>query len=108
MDYSVIILLWIVMIIVSAIVGSGKKCGAGIGFVLGLFLGLIGLIIVACLEDKPTETERAPMLIPKPGVSVADSPLAHLEAIERAGKLLRENLITQEEFDTIKTKHLNA
>jgi hypothetical protein len=50
---GVILGVWVVFGILAIAVGSGKKMGTGLAFVLGLVLGPIGLIIVAVSPDKP-------------------------------------------------------
>ena len=40
---------------IGALIGRNKKIGPGWGFVLGLFLGFIGWIIVACCKRNETE-----------------------------------------------------
>jgi hypothetical protein len=63
-DWTPILVIWGVMGVLGAMIGSGKKMGAGGGFFVGLILGPIGLIIVAVsagpstldrIEAKPSE-----------------------------------------------------
>ena len=44
-------IIWIIMIIVATFIGAGKNRPV-LGFVLGFLLGLIGVIIIACLSPK--------------------------------------------------------
>lgn len=53
---------WLVPVIIATIIGVNKGKG-GIGFILGLFLSWIGVIIVAVLENtKQREQQHAEML----------------------------------------------
>jgi len=46
-----IIVIWLSIILISTMVGSGKQRPL-MGFFLGVFLGIIGLAIIACMSSK--------------------------------------------------------
>ncbi len=51
-----ILVLWIIFAVIATMIGSSKGRG-GMGFILGLLLGLIGVIIIAVMP--PTEEKQA-------------------------------------------------
>jgi hypothetical protein len=60
---SLFFFFWIVMIATATMIGSGKGRG-GLGFVLGFLLGLIGVIVIACLDPV---APPVPTAAPPPG-----------------------------------------
>ena len=54
MNAGVTLLLWVVFTVIAAAIGSSKG-RTGQGVVLGLLLGLIGVIIIACLSNKKVQ-----------------------------------------------------
>ena len=55
MKPGVTIALWVVFTVIAAAIGSSKG-RTGQGVVLGLLLGLIGVIIIACLSNKKAQS----------------------------------------------------
>ena len=70
----------------SAIIGSYKKIGAFNGFLLGLFLNIIGLIIVICQSPK---NANKPIVLNE---SIPDQ-------LKKYKDLLDSGALTQEEFE---------
>ena len=102
----IIIIIWgIVWGFVAKAIGDSKGIN---GFWWGFFLGLIGVIVVACMQGKqvqPTET-----------VYVEDTyqqqykPQSHVdkyEALEKLAKLKQQNILTKEEFEEEKRRILD-
>jgi Ca2+/H+ antiporter len=87
---ALLLIIFILAIDVAIIIACVKKSNEKgyetyVGLLLGIFLGLIGLIIVLCLPDKKAEQEQ----------QKADNPAQLL----RYKQLLDQGVISQEEFD---------
>lgn len=50
----VFIVIWLACAVIGAIIGKDKRMGGGAGFAWGLFLGIIGLIVVAASPNQYT------------------------------------------------------
>lgn len=48
-----LLVIWLIAIVLATIIGANKG-RAGAGFLLGTLLGLIGVIIIACMRPDPT------------------------------------------------------
>lgn len=54
-DYTPFIAVWVVCGLIGAAIGSSKNLGCA-GFMLGVLLGPIGLIVIAVMAAKPAST----------------------------------------------------
>src|SRR4051795_12492973 len=54
-DYTPFIFVWLVFGFIGLLIGNSKNMGCA-GFMLGVLLGPIGLIIIAVMGNKPTST----------------------------------------------------
>lgn len=93
------------MAVICAIIGAQRKIGAGAGFALGLFLSVIGLVIVLCSKSLDAE-KRDLLLANRLNQPVAKTPVVSDE-IAKYKNLLDTGAITQDEYDAQKTKLLN-
>ena len=59
MHWFVIIIIWILFGFAGYAIGKPKNRSTG-GFLLGFFLGIIGIVIIACLKPKKIETYTQP------------------------------------------------
>ena len=100
-DTSIIfIFAYIVCVIIAAIIGDYKKCGAGVGFILGLFFSIIGIVIVACLPDKETVVKDS-------GLTTPPAQQSKIDELEKFFKLYQSGGLTQEEFEIQKKRLLS-
>jgi len=101
-----IVAFWILMAIVCAVAGSKRRVGAVGGFFLGLFLSLIGLIIVLSsrrLEDDARDKILIQSMSPKqPPVKPSTA-----EELQKLANLRASEAISQEEYDALKAKLIN-
>lgn len=86
-----------------------KKKGYGFGgfYVLGLFFFLIGLIVSLCLDDKNAQMYQMTNAIH----SISNNPIQGQassigDELKKYNDLLLQGAISQEEFDSLKTKLL--
>lgn len=60
------------MVIIATLIGVSKN-RPGMGFILGLLLGLIGVIIIACMSKKPVaEKEEIKQFTSSSGTSSSE------------------------------------
>jgi len=85
---------WVICAVICAIVGSNRKIGGTAGFFLGLFLGIIGLVIVLC-SDK---VERI-----IPNFNTSSIP----DQLKKYKELLDSGAITEAEYNIQKGRLLN-
>lgn len=107
---------WIVFALVAGFVGSGRKIGFGWAFFWALLLSpLIGLII-AFASDKNSEVEarniqqaqaRYLTKVQQEQIQKTDDKPIY-EQIKDAKSLLDSGVITEEEFEKIKSKLINS
>ena len=95
-----VIIVWIICVFVWIICGfvceyMGNNKGQKNCFWYGLILGIIGIIIVACLEDKSNEIETKKV-----------NNTNKLEDLEKLQKLKDNGTITEIEFEIEKQKLL--
>ena len=61
MEYIIFIIIWLVFAILGGVVGdAGGKGNGGLGFVLGLFLGPLGILVAALLPVNKTKPKWDP------------------------------------------------
>lgn len=65
-DWTPFIVVWGVMGVIGAMIGSSKKMGAAGGFFLGVLLGPIG-VLVAAVSSGPSTLERIEAKPEEPG-----------------------------------------
>jgi hypothetical protein len=78
-----------------AIIGSYRKIGAFAGFLLGLFLNIIGLIIVICLSPKDVQ----PFVYSNESIP---------DQLKKYKELLDSGAITEAEYNLQKSRLLNT
>lgn len=78
---------------ISIWLGKKKGYSSGLCGVLGFFLGVIGLIVVAILPDKSAEK--------------ASTEMQNADSLIKYKQLLDQGVITQEEFESKKRELLN-
>ncbi|MCC8424644.1 SHOCT domain-containing protein [Mucilaginibacter sp. UR6-11] len=91
--------------IICAIVGSKRKIGAVAGFFLGLFLALIGLIIVLSskkLEDQAMESAMLQAMSQQPAATASTA-----DELQKLAALHAANQISDEEYERLKSKLIN-
>jgi len=96
-EYSGVIVIWIISVVISTIIGAGKN-RVGAGFALGFFLGFIGLIIIAVMQPLPAA--GAPAQAPAMSAATAADELA------KYAKLYKNGVLTKEEFEAKKKELL--
>lgn len=66
-DVIMLFLFWVACTIIAMLIGDSKG-RSGQGFCLGLFLGILGVIIIACLPPAVQQINRSlPLPPPQPG-----------------------------------------
>lgn len=54
-DYTPFIIIWVVCGLIGGAIGSGKNLGCA-GFMLGVLLGPVGIIVIAVMGNRPAST----------------------------------------------------
>lgn len=76
-------------------VGEGRNVGGGTSFALGMFLGVLGIIIVACFERTSDIVYKEKVITNLSGNTV--------DRLIKLADLKERGLISSEEFDKYKT-----
>ncbi len=103
---SVIFFLFI-MAIVCAVIGSKRKVGAVGGFFLGLFLSVIGLLIVLSSKTLDAEAKDAALmqsLTQKQNITETST----ADELQKLAALHASNAISTEEYENLKAKVING
>jgi hypothetical protein len=102
-----IIAFCILMSIVCAVIGSKRRVGAVGGFFLGLFLSVIGLIIV--LSSRRLEDDARDKIIVQNVTATQPAPkTSTAEELQKLADLRSTDAISQEEYDSLKAKLINS
>ena len=89
------------------IIGSKRRVGAIGGFFLGLFLSVIGLIIV--LSSRRLEDDaRDKIIVQNIAASQPSAKTSTAEELQKLADLRASDAISQEEYDTLKGKIINS
>lgn len=91
-----VIIIWLLCTLGCAIIGDYKSCGSIGGMFIGLFLGLLGLIIILCLSDVK---KSAPKQSNLPSSNIADE-------LTKYANLYKEGHLTLQEFNAQKARLL--
>lgn len=97
---------WLFMAIICAIIGAKRKIGGVAGFFLGLFLSVIGLIIVLCsksLDDEARQLAIMQNMTQKP----AQPKSSTADELQKLASLHATNAISDEEYEQLKAKVIN-
>ncbi|MDB5003691.1 MAG: hypothetical protein JWQ34_1916 [Mucilaginibacter sp.] len=98
--------IWLFMAIICAVIGSNRKIGGVAGFFLGLFLSVIGLVIVLCSKSLDDEKRDMAMLRamsqkPTPSTQINTSTA---DELQKLASLRASNAISNEEYERLKQK----
>lgn len=90
---------------IATAVGNSKGIN---GFWWGFFLGLIGVIVVGCMDSKKTQPQETLVVKQVPNQSPKTSNLDKYEELEKLAKLKEQGAITDDEFNSLKKEILNS
>ena len=101
----IIILVWaFVWGMVCKAIGNSKGIN---GFWWGFFLGLIGVIVVACMQPKTNTSSSTVYVDESYEPQQPQNKMDKYEALEKLAKLKQQNVLTKEEFEAEKRKILD-
>jgi phosphate/sulfate permease len=109
---------WIIFSFVVGFVGSGRKIGFWGAFFLSLLLSpLIGLIIALVSKNEADEAYKEKVLtvqqnqqetLKKLSETEKTKTVSIVDELEKLKKLREDNLITEDEFQNLKSKIINS
>jgi glycerol uptake facilitator-like aquaporin len=101
---------WLFMAVICAIIGSNRKIGGVAGFFLGLFLSVIGLVIVLCSKSLADEARDMAMLqaMPQRPAPSTQTNTSTVDELQKLATLHASNAISDEEYETMKGKLINS
>jgi len=101
-----IFVLWLIFSIIVAVIGSNRKIGGFLAFLISIFLSpLIGLIVVLFSKDKQTDMLENQMLQQSASSNIETNKSVADELIKIVN-LKESGTITEEEFNNMKRKLL--
>lgn len=116
---AVVLVVWLICGVIGIAWGHSKG-RTGLGFVLGFFLGLIGLLIFAFVKPRPNQLSptgqalrEIPANVNRLAAATAESraapaPASIAEELARFGDLREKGLITEDEFLAQKARLLGT
>lgn len=99
--------IWLFMAIICAIIGAKRKIGGVAGFFLGLFLSLIGLIIVLCSKSLDDEARQLAMMQNMTQKPVQPTTTSTADELQKLASLHATNAISDDEYEQLKAKVIN-
>ena len=99
-----IFVLWLIFSIIVAVIGSNRKIGGFLAFLISIFLSpLLGLIVVLFSKDKQTDMLENQMLQQSASSNIETNKSVADELIKLVN-LKESGTITEEEFNIMKRK----
>ncbi len=103
-------IVWLFMAIICAVIGTNRKIGGVAGFFLGLFLSVIGLIIVLCsksLDDEKRDMAMMYAMSQKPQTATKTNS-STADELQKLAALRDSNAISNDEYERLKQKLISG